>query len=341
MKKRGFTLVELLVVIAIIGVLVALLLPAVQAAREAARRSQCGNNLKQMGLGLQNYHDTFNALPIGARARGANGTAAAMGPSWLVSILPFCEQKNLYELLDIRERVNGDGYNVANMQLQAKNAQIGYMICPSSPLPRQDTFNTHLLVVSSYVGITGAIGVEGAAGTPATYFPGETAARQKSASNGGGLISGGGLLLPNAALNMAAAADGTSNTIIVGETSDWFWNAGTTRERIDGGNICGWLCGTNTNLDISGAITTSHHFYNLTSVRHAVGANGKPSGSPAYNANGIHNNKGANNPLLSGHPNGAMVCFLDGHVQLLPRQIQLYILKRLATRDDGMAIPEF
>src|SRR4051812_8095413 len=98
MKKRGFTLVELLVVIAIIGVLVALLLPAVQAAREAARRMQCSNNLKQIGLSLQNYHDVYQSLPYGARARFVNTNnntpnGQNYGPSWLVSVLPFCEQK--------------------------------------------------------------------------------------------------------------------------------------------------------------------------------------------------------------------------------------------------------
>ena len=105
MKRSAFTLVELLVVIAIIGVLVALLLPAVQAAREAARRMQCSNHLKQIGLGLQNYHDTFQSLPYGARARfvntsGTNPAGQSWGPNWYVAILPFCEQKPLSDLLE-------------------------------------------------------------------------------------------------------------------------------------------------------------------------------------------------------------------------------------------------
>src|SRR6478672_5568830 len=104
MRKRGFTLVELLVVIAIIGVLVALLLPAVQAAREAARRMQCSNHLKQIGLALQNYHDVFNSLPYGARARYVNTSNKSpanqhFGPSWFVAILPFCEQKPLSDMI--------------------------------------------------------------------------------------------------------------------------------------------------------------------------------------------------------------------------------------------------
>src|SRR6188472_3146467 len=110
MKRSAFTLVELLVVIAIIGVLVALLLPAVQAARESARRMQCSNHLKQIGLALQNYHDVFNSLPYGARARciskgsentcDDSGMQQGFGPSWLMAILPFCEQKPLSDLLE-------------------------------------------------------------------------------------------------------------------------------------------------------------------------------------------------------------------------------------------------
>lgn len=105
LRRRGFTLIELLVVIAIIAVLIALLLPAVQQAREAARRSQCKNNLKQIGLALHNYHDTFGKLPPGgvyvneSQPTNSNGGAITeWGPSWMVLILPQMEQTNLLQL---------------------------------------------------------------------------------------------------------------------------------------------------------------------------------------------------------------------------------------------------
>src|SRR5262245_49820062 len=105
-RRFGFTLVELLVVIAIIGVLVALLLPAVQTAREAARRMQCTNNLKQIGLAIHNYHDIHNRFPSGFlfQAPGMNGRGdrpnRAPGFSWHSLILPQLEQANLYNALN-------------------------------------------------------------------------------------------------------------------------------------------------------------------------------------------------------------------------------------------------
>ena len=119
-QYRGFTLVELLVVIAIIGVLVALLLPAVQAAREAARRSQCQNNLKQLGLALHNHHDTYKKFP----------TFSAGNPniSWVVYLLPFMEQNNVYELFP--RDASGKLQVTTTSDVRATN-RIDPLLCPS------------------------------------------------------------------------------------------------------------------------------------------------------------------------------------------------------------------
>jgi prepilin-type N-terminal cleavage/methylation domain-containing protein/prepilin-type processing-associated H-X9-DG protein len=125
--RRAFTLVELLVVIAIIGVLVALLLPAVQAARESARRMQCSNNLKQIGIGLHNYHDTVRHLPPGGFWFGTD-TASYRG-SIMVHLLPFVEQKNLFDLFNFNQATDNQTYP-GTTRLLASTIVKSY-VCPT------------------------------------------------------------------------------------------------------------------------------------------------------------------------------------------------------------------
>jgi prepilin-type N-terminal cleavage/methylation domain-containing protein/prepilin-type processing-associated H-X9-DG protein len=127
-SRKAFTLVELLVVIAIIGILIALLLPAVQAAREAARRSQCTNNLKQIGLALHNYHDTYKSFPAGAWCCGGNGSGTNRKLPMLGAILPFIEQAPLYDQID--HRVDLETFRLPNGEM-ISGAMIQAYLCPS------------------------------------------------------------------------------------------------------------------------------------------------------------------------------------------------------------------
>src|SRR5947209_10191645 len=127
-RSRGFTLVELLVVIAIIGVLVALLLPAVQAAREAARRMSCSSNLRQLGLAMHSYHDTHKILPYTTAAWGPSGVTNSVdnrGWSWNSFILPYIEQQAMYSQINF-----GDFVPVGNNRLLIRNP-IPIAVCPS------------------------------------------------------------------------------------------------------------------------------------------------------------------------------------------------------------------
>ncbi|MCA9130872.1 MAG: DUF1559 domain-containing protein [Planctomycetales bacterium] len=164
-SRHAFTLVELLVVIAIIGILVGLLLPAVQAAREAARRMQCSNNMKQMGLALHNYESAYKRLPVAIwgenRNNNFNGTSSAFdddGYGWMVSILPFVEQTNLYNQLDSQGQGTAwalgtpgaiESYWQANRSgdwaapIPGGETVISFYRCPSSGMPERvpQTYN--------------------------------------------------------------------------------------------------------------------------------------------------------------------------------------------------------
>ena len=162
-RRCGFTLVELLVVIAIIGVLVALLLPAVQAAREAARRSQCSNNLKQIGIALHNYHDVYLAFPMNYRPAGNTFTTQYATEGWMKAILPFIEQRPLAD-----GTLPAASMSVAG-NLVASDTVIKAYLCPSDGLTRggnrnnrsdgneaAGTFRTRLKAVTNYKACSGA-----------------------------------------------------------------------------------------------------------------------------------------------------------------------------------------
>ena len=328
--RAGFTLVELLVVIAIIGVLVALLLPAVQAAREAARRSSCSNNLKQIGLALHNYHDTYGNLPYGGRVQG-------WGPSFWVGLLPFAEQSAVYDRFDHVSNNNGWSHQNANNAVLVTNLKINWMLCPSSPIPPFSDSGTNgtptvMQVMPSYGGISGA--VDGTQAIPAVTGFTETRVRVGQTCCGGGASSGitssGGMLVPNQSLNMAAATDGTSNVMVIGETSNYALESNVTKRRVDQGYPHGWTMGVG-----SGGIDAGYgaeRTFNLSTVRYQINNN------KTYNLPGVYENKGNNNPLLSAHPGGIMVGLLDGSVRFASAQTDMLTLLRVATRDDGGVI---
>jgi len=140
-RSPGFTLVELLVVIAIIGILVALLLPAIQAAREAARRTQCTNNLKQLGLGLHNHVDTYGKLPFASNAinNGANWWTEPYR-TWNVDIMPFIEFQTIYDQLNLKQHINNnnlsDGFTIGNSTV-LNNQRMSFQECPSNPFAEE------------------------------------------------------------------------------------------------------------------------------------------------------------------------------------------------------------
>jgi prepilin-type N-terminal cleavage/methylation domain-containing protein len=314
--RAGFTLIELLVVIAIIAILIALLLPAVQQAREAARRTECKNNMKQIALGLHNYHDVFSCFPPGYTARNVSRTdpvTAETGPgySWSFAVLPQMEQANIANQIN----TSLDSQDPAHLAIVA-NTVLKPLLCPSDTV--ENTFevidsggNTIRLSSSNYPGIFGYGSVTMNAGT------------------------GTGVFFRNSRIRFRDITDGTSNTICVGErraehdfmpggptvpaNSSWYAAVpGVTRHAGMGGMMAAMTEG-------AGSMILGHV--------------GQTMGMMT-----MHSNPNQTNHIVhfsSRHEGGVQFVLCDGSVHFLSENVDYSIFRNLGERADGNVLGEF
>lgn len=322
--QRGFTLIELLVVIAIIAILIALLLPAVQQAREAARRSSCKNNLKQLGIALHNYHDTFTKFPQGQfQIQGANSWE---GHGIFVDLLPYVDQAPLYE------QWNMSATFLAGANINLANQKIPVYKCPTD---------------LSYSGAEPGVNYAGCGGSTVNIW--------SSDSNG---------IFPRLrSKDMGSIIDGTTNVIafselLVGDNSQagvsdadivqqgtppTFANVNfpTQAEILSAEAGCNALSTTGAaSLSQNGRHWSSPHpsqsRFNTTAPPNWSGRTCAFGGAfgQAADRNGIY-------PARSRHTGGVQACLGDGSVRFISENIDLLTWQRLGAADDGNPVGEF
>ena len=327
-RSAGFTLVELLVVIAIIGILVALLLPAIQAAREAARRSSCTNNLKQQGLGILNFESAHKKLPSGGQ-----GTDWSQSPpvtafnlhSTFTHILPFMEEATAAAQFDMRYAYNDK--RAPDNQIAAKTP-VAAFLCPSNSLKVEDPsgYGTVDYMPTVYTDIDPVTGMRNASGA--------------------GIRMDGALALKG--VSLGRIADGTSKTIAIAEdcgrnfeTQSPFTTSKYPDPVESAGNMAA-DAGTpsknralnrwaepDTGNGVSGPPNQA------AGKNDVVNNNNHPLGGPA-DCPWSTNNCGPNDEIFSLHPGGANAVFCDGSVHFLAESIDSRVVRFLITRAEGL-----
>ena len=315
--RRGFTLIELLVVIAIIAVLIALLLPAVQQAREAARRTQCKNNLKQLGLAMHNYHDTYRSFPV--------GNYGCCWGTWVIAVMPYMELGNMAELYENSgSYVVGDGgfgarYNFSpNSDLVTSN-RIASLTCPSdSPA---SNFNGQ---------DADGLGNDGGDDLPLTAHNyaanyGATGFYQPQVLNG---VEFDGAPFKNDVTveTIGSISDGTSNTMLLGEVLQG--NAT--------GDLRGFIWFGNSSAFTAYLPPNSSEQDRLASASYCVS-------DPENNLPCAESTTAAPDMLASRsrHTGGVQVVMADGSVQFISENINLVTWRNLASSRDGRVVGEY
>ena len=318
-RHRGFTLIELLVVIAIIAILIALLLPAVQSAREAARRTQCRNNLKQIGLALHNYESTFGTFPPGFISRvtgpwpgGANDPVPEVGPGWsmFAMILPQLEQTPLHQRIDFNRPIT-DPVNQF-----ARSTEVASYRCPS------DTWSKPVTVWPASIGVTDLaansyVGVLGGADPSGQGPNGNYLARYEEPNFNG-------MFHRNHPVRVRDITDGTSNTIGIGERSSMFSPNGWAGVIFGGQTV---FSPTIASQRVQAVGDTVRPAITITTVHVRSGGPNAPTGSPGG--------------FWSPHVGGAHFVLMDGSTRTVGTDVDLGIFRALAGRNDGVVISEF
>ncbi|MBA2114120.1 DUF1559 family PulG-like putative transporter [Bremerella alba] len=319
-RYAAFTLVELLVVIAIIGVLIALLLPAVQQAREAARRIQCNNNLKQLGLALHNYHDTFLVFPPGKIGTTFPDTYTAATANrrlgWTAFIYPFIEQDNVYQ--QFVPYMNGDLQIGSPATWPASETRIPALNCPSDPASSKSIgFNSsgaeRERAYHSYAGCMGSTGT------------------MIGSDNSGSQLNG--MFYSASKTRMRDLTDGTSNTAMVGEIR--LAEADGSQSGDSGDDWRGYTF----NMAAPNNWFSTRNPPNTATADQLGRCRQDFDDMPCVKVSVSNDNMYLH--ARSMHPGGALTCLADGSVRFIPETIHTETFQFLGSRNDGQVLGEF